>query len=67
MLRTSESVGAGHPDKICDQVADAILDAHLTLDPAARVACEVAAPAAELVVFGEITSSATSGSSMTTA
>jgi S-adenosylmethionine synthetase len=57
-LRTSESVGAGHPDKICDQVADAILDAHLTLDPAARVACEVAAPAAELVVFGEITSSA---------
>jgi S-adenosylmethionine synthetase len=58
MLRTSESVGAGHPDKICDQVADAILNAHLTLDPAARVACVVAAPAAELVVFGEITSSA---------
>ena len=58
MLRTAESVGAGHPDKLCDQVADAVLDAHLALDPAARVACEVAAPAAELVVFGEITSSA---------
>ena len=49
MLRTAESVGAGHPDKLCDQVADAVLDAHLALDPAARVACEVAAPAAELV------------------
>ena len=58
MLRTSESVGAGHPDKICDQVADAILDAHLALDPTARVACEVAAPAAELVLFGEISSDA---------
>jgi S-adenosylmethionine synthetase len=58
MLRTSESVGAGHPDKLCDAVADAVLDAHLALDPAARVACEVAAPAAELVVFGEITSTA---------
>ena len=38
-LFTSESVGEGHPDKICDQISDAILDAHLELDPEARVAC----------------------------
>ena len=40
-LVTAESVRAGHPDKFCDQVADAILDAHLRLDPNARVAVEV--------------------------
>ena len=40
-LVTAESVRAGHPDKFCDQIADAILDAHLAHDPAARVAVEV--------------------------
>ncbi|WP_348226226.1 S-adenosylmethionine synthetase N-terminal domain-containing protein, partial [Salmonella enterica] len=39
-LFTSESVGEGHPDKICDQVSDAVLDAHLAQDPDAKVACE---------------------------
>lgn len=38
-LFTSESVGEGHPDKICDQISDAVLDAHLEQDPDARVAC----------------------------
>ncbi len=38
-LFTSESVGEGHPDKMCDQISDAILDAHLEQDPDARVAC----------------------------
>ena len=38
-LFTSESVGEGHPDKICDQISDAILDAHLEQDPNAKVAC----------------------------
>jgi S-adenosylmethionine synthetase len=38
-LHTSESVGEGHPDKMCDQVSDAILDAHLKLDPRSKVAC----------------------------
>ena len=42
-LFTSESVGEGHPDKICDQVSDAILDACLAVDPFSRVACETAA------------------------
>lgn len=40
---TSESVGAGHPDKVCDQISDAILDACLAVDPKSRVACETAA------------------------
>lgn len=40
-LFTSESVGEGHPDKICDQVSDAVLDAHLEQDPDARVACGI--------------------------
>jgi S-adenosylmethionine synthetase len=38
---TSESVSEGHPDKVCDYIADSILDAHLAQDPQARVACEV--------------------------
>ncbi|MDO8472483.1 MAG: S-adenosylmethionine synthetase N-terminal domain-containing protein, partial [Dehalococcoidia bacterium] len=42
-LFTSESVAEGHPDKVCDQVSDAVLDAILTQDPNARVACETAA------------------------
>ena len=57
-LVTAESVRAGHPDKFCDQVADAILDAHLRLDPNARVAVEVFATAGKIVVGGEITSKA---------
>ncbi|MBI2991956.1 MAG: methionine adenosyltransferase, partial [Deltaproteobacteria bacterium] len=39
-LFTSESVSEGHPDKMCDQISDAILDAHLAEDPESRVACE---------------------------
>ena len=55
-LVTAESVRAGHPDKFCDQVGDAILDAHLRQDPNARVAVEVFATAGKIVVGGEITS-----------
>ena len=40
VLFSSESVGEGHPDKMCDQISDAILDAHLKIDPHAKVACE---------------------------
>lgn len=57
-LFSSESVGEGHPDKICDQVSDAVLDAHLAQDPDAKVACETAAKTGMIMVFGEITSSA---------
>ena len=57
-LVTAESIRAGHPDKFCDQVADAILDAHLRQDPNARVAVEVFATAGKIVVGGEITSKA---------
>ena len=57
-LITAESVRAGHPDKFCDQVADAILDAHLRQDPNARVAVEVFATAGKIVVGGEVTSKA---------
>ncbi|XP_043243664.1 S-adenosylmethionine synthase-like isoform X2 [Amphibalanus amphitrite] len=58
-LFTSESVGEGHPDKICDQVSDAILDAHLREDPDAKVACETATKTGMILVLGEITSRAT--------
>ncbi len=57
-LFTSESVTEGHPDKICDQISDAILDAHLENDPYSRVACEVAVSSDYVLVFGEITSKA---------
>ncbi len=57
-LFTSESVTEGHPDKICDQVSDAILDAILNLDPQARVAIECAATTGLLLIFGELTSTA---------
>ena len=53
---TSESVTEGHPDKMCDQISDAILDAHLSQDPEARVACETATTTGLIVVLGEITS-----------
>lgn len=57
-LFTSESVGEGHPDKICDQVSDAILDACLAEDPLSKVACETAAKTGLIMVFGEITTKA---------
>ncbi|HEX2201852.1 MAG TPA: methionine adenosyltransferase [Longimicrobium sp.] len=56
---TSESVSEGHPDKVCDTIADTILDAHLSQDPHARVACEVLVKENRVVLAGEITSSAT--------
>ena len=54
---TSESVTEGHPDKLCDQISDAVLDAVLTDDPFGRVACESAATTGLVMVFGEITTS----------
>ncbi|MFA1642368.1 methionine adenosyltransferase [Chryseomicrobium aureum] len=57
-LFTSESVTEGHPDKICDQISDAILDAILTEDPNARVACETTVTTGLVLVAGEITTSA---------
>jgi len=57
-LLTSESVTEGHPDKVCDQVSDAILDALLTQDPEARVACETAITKGLCIVIGEVTTSA---------
>jgi S-adenosylmethionine synthetase len=54
---TSESVTEGHPDKVCDQISDAILDAIIADDPDARVACEVSATTGMVVVMGEITTS----------
>ncbi len=52
---SSESVGEGHPDKVCDSISDAILDACLTIDPNSRVACETYAKSNVVVVGGEIT------------
>ena len=57
-LFTSESVTEGHPDKIADQISDAILDTLLAADPNARVACETIVTTGLVVVFGEITTSA---------
>ncbi|KAL2159232.1 hypothetical protein VTH06DRAFT_2665 [Thermothelomyces fergusii] len=57
-LFTSESVGEGHPDKIADQVSDAILDACLAEDPLSKVACETATKTGMVMVFGEITTRA---------
>lgn len=54
-LFTSESVTEGHPDKICDQIADRILDAIIVEDPKARVACEVTAATGQIFIMGEIT------------
>ena len=54
-LFTSESVTEGHPDKMCDQISDAILDAILRDDPKARVACETATTTGTVIVLGEIT------------
>ena len=52
---SSESVGEGHPDKVCDTISDAVLDACLKLDPTSRVACETYAKSNVVVVGGEIT------------
>jgi len=58
MLFTSESVTEGHPDKICDKVSDAILDAIIAQDPMSRVACETFATTGIITVMGEITTNA---------
>ncbi|XP_026473343.1 S-adenosylmethionine synthase-like isoform X1 [Ctenocephalides felis] len=57
-LFTSESVGEGHPDKMCDQISDAVLDAHLKQDPNAKVACETVTKTGMVLLCGEITSNA---------
>jgi len=57
LFLTSESVTEGHPDKICDQISDAVLDAIIKDDPNGRVACEVSATTGLIVVMGEITTS----------
>jgi len=59
IFKTAESVSPKHPDKICDQISDAILDAHLSQDPAARVAIDVAGGHGKVFVTGEVTSKAT--------
>lgn len=55
IILTAESVTEGHPDKLCDTIADSVLDACLERDPSARVACEVMATAGKIIVAGEIT------------
>ncbi len=57
-LFTSESVTMGHPDKVADQISDAILDAILTQDPKARVACETLVTTGQVVLAGEVTTTA---------
>ena len=57
-LFTSESVTEGHPDKICDQISDTILDALLTEDPTSRVAAEVVVNTGLVLITGEITTKA---------
>ena len=58
-LFTSESVSEGHPDKVCDRISDAVLDAYITLDPTAKVACETLVTTNTIVIAGEINSTAT--------
>jgi len=58
LLFTSESVTEGHPDKMCDQISDAVLDACLEQDPGSRVACETATKTGYVMLLGEITTSA---------
>jgi S-adenosylmethionine synthetase len=53
-LFTSESVSEGHPDKVCDRISDAVLDAYLAQDPQARVACETLATTNRVVIAGEV-------------
>ena len=52
-ILTAESVTEGHPDKLCDRIADSVLDACLNTDPDARVACEVLATAGKIIVAGD--------------
>lgn len=59
LMFTSESVTEGHPDKLCDQISDAVLDACLAQDPTSRVACEAATKTGFVVLLGEITTNAT--------
>ena len=54
---SSESVSEGHPDKVCDQISDAVLDAYLKSDPQSRVACESMVTKDRVILCGEITSS----------
>jgi S-adenosylmethionine synthetase len=58
MFRTAESVTIGHPDKVCDQIVDAVLDEHLKQDPQARVALEALGAHGKLIISGEVTTSA---------
>ncbi|MCK4488755.1 MAG: methionine adenosyltransferase, partial [Anaerolineales bacterium] len=58
LLFTSESVTEGHPDKMCDQISDAVLDACLAQDPRSRVACETATKTGYVMLLGEITTTA---------
>ena len=58
LLFTSESVTEGHPDKMCDQISDAILDALMEQDPMSRVACETSITTGLVLVMGEITTKA---------
>ncbi|RNE95575.1 S-adenosylmethionine synthetase [Trypanosoma conorhini] len=58
ILFSSEHVSEGHPDKLCDQVSDAVLDACLTLDPLSKVACETCSKTGMVMIFGEITTNA---------
>src|SRR5262245_30101747 len=60
-LFTSESVSMGHPDKVCDQISDAVCDAYLATDPESRVACEALTKTGFVVVAGEVTSRANIG------
>src|SRR5579864_4861409 len=53
-LFTSESVSEGHPDKVCDRISDAVVDAFLAADPEARVACETLATTNKIVIAGEV-------------
>src|SRR5512143_2022300 len=58
LMFTSESVTEGHPDKVCDQISDAVVDACLEQDPTSRVACETAAKTGFVLLLGEITTRA---------
>lgn len=55
-IATAEAVRRGHPDKLCDQIADALLDAHLRQDPNSRVALDVMATDGRITIGGEVTS-----------
>ena len=66
LFLTSESVTEGHPDKLCDQVSDAILDAIIGQDPNARVACETAVTTGLVLVTGEISTDCYNRSPMRT-